>query len=48
VALAGEAAAGPTAAAIANAVTDAIGFRMRDLPISYAAVARAIEDAAPA
>jgi CO/xanthine dehydrogenase Mo-binding subunit len=44
----GEAAAGPTAAAIANAVADAIGFRMRDLPISYAAVARAIEDAAPA
>jgi CO/xanthine dehydrogenase Mo-binding subunit len=31
---AGEAAQGPTAAAIANAVFDALGVRVRDLPIT--------------
>jgi CO/xanthine dehydrogenase Mo-binding subunit len=30
----GEAVAGPTAAAIANAVFDAIGVRVRDLPLT--------------
>ena len=40
---AGEAAQGPTAAAIANAVTDAIGVRVRDLPLTPAAVLAAIE-----
>lgn len=40
---AGEAAQGPTAAAIANAVTDAIGVRVRDLPLTYDAVVAAIE-----
>lgn len=34
----GEAAQGPTAAAIANAVHDAIGVRLRDLPLSPARV----------
>ncbi|HET9422016.1 MAG TPA: molybdopterin cofactor-binding domain-containing protein [Nocardioides sp.] len=40
----GEAAAGPTAAAIANAVHRALGVRVRDLPLDGAAVIRAIED----
>jgi nicotinate dehydrogenase subunit B len=40
---AGEAAQGPTAAAIANAVTDAIGVRVRDLPLTPEAVLTAIE-----
>jgi CO/xanthine dehydrogenase Mo-binding subunit len=31
---AGEAAQGPTAVAIANAVFDALGVRVRDLPIT--------------
>jgi CO/xanthine dehydrogenase Mo-binding subunit len=31
---AGEGAAGPTAAAIGNAVFDALGVRIRDLPIT--------------
>ena len=39
----GEAAAGPTAAAIANAVHHALGVRVRDLPLDSAAVVRAIE-----
>jgi CO/xanthine dehydrogenase Mo-binding subunit len=40
---AGEAAQGPTAAAIANAVTDALdGVRVRDLPITPEAVIAAI------
>ena len=30
----GECAAGPTAAAIANALANALGFRVRDLPLS--------------
>ncbi len=40
---AGEAAQGPTAAAIANAVHDALGVRVRDLPLDAAGVVRAIE-----
>ena len=40
---AGEAAQGPTAAAIANAVADAIGVRVRHLPITTEAVLAAIE-----
>ncbi|HWM73572.1 MAG TPA: molybdopterin cofactor-binding domain-containing protein [Nocardioides sp.] len=39
----GEAAAGPTAAAIANAVHQALGVRVRDLPLDGAAVVRAID-----
>ena len=34
----GEAAQGPAAAAIANAVFDACGLRMRDLPLDRARV----------
>ena len=40
---AGEAAQGPTAAAIGNAVHRALGVRVRDLPLDAAAVVRAIE-----
>ena len=40
---AGEAAQGPTAAAIANAVADATGVRVRDLPLTAPAVVAAIE-----
>jgi CO/xanthine dehydrogenase Mo-binding subunit len=40
---AGEAAQGPTAAAIANAVHAALGVRVRDLPLNAEAVVRAIE-----
>ncbi|HEY0539381.1 MAG TPA: molybdopterin cofactor-binding domain-containing protein [Actinoallomurus sp.] len=40
---AGEAAQGPTAAAIANAVTMAIGVRVRDLPLTTDAIVAAIE-----
>jgi CO/xanthine dehydrogenase Mo-binding subunit len=39
---AGEAAQGPTAAAIANAVADATGVRMRDLPLTAKRVKAAI------
>jgi CO/xanthine dehydrogenase Mo-binding subunit len=39
---AGEAAQGPTSAAIANAVADALGVRVRDLPITTEAVTAAI------
>jgi CO/xanthine dehydrogenase Mo-binding subunit len=47
---AGEAAQGPTAAAIANAVRDAIGVRIRDLPLTAERIAAATlaEEAAPA
>jgi CO/xanthine dehydrogenase Mo-binding subunit len=38
---AGEAAQGPTAAAIANAVRDALGVRVRDLPITPERIAAA-------
>ncbi len=40
---AGEAAQGPTSAAIANAVHRALGVRVRDLPLTADAVVRAIE-----
>jgi CO/xanthine dehydrogenase Mo-binding subunit len=40
---AGEAAQGPTAAAIANAVADALGVRVRNLPLTADAVVAAIE-----
>ena len=40
---AGEAAQGPTAAAIANAVAAAVGVRVRDLPLTTEAVVAAIE-----
>jgi nicotinate dehydrogenase subunit B len=42
---AGEAAQGPTAGAIANAVTAALGVRVRDLPLTTDAVTRAIDRA---
>jgi CO/xanthine dehydrogenase Mo-binding subunit len=40
----GEAVAGPTAAAIANAVFDAIGIRVRDLPLTRERVMAAINN----
>ena len=42
---AGEAAQGPTAAAIANAVHDALGIRVRDLPLTPERVVAAMETA---
>lgn len=42
---AGEIAAGPTAAAVANAVAAGVGVRVRDMPVDAAAVVRAIETA---
>lgn len=41
----GEAAQGPTAAAIANAVADAVGARVRDLPLTPERVRTAVEGA---
>jgi CO/xanthine dehydrogenase Mo-binding subunit len=41
---AGEAAQGPTAAAIANAVAGAIGVRVRNLPLTTEAVLAALDD----
>ena len=41
----GEAVAGPTAAAIANAVFAAIGVRVRDLPLTRERVVAAINEA---
>ena len=38
----GEAAQGPTAAAIANAVADAAGIRLRDIPLTASHVRAAI------
>ena len=38
----GEAAQGPTAAAIANAVADATGARLRELPLTRARIKAAI------
>ena len=40
----GEAAAGPTAAAIGNAVADALGVRVRSLPITADRIVAAIEE----
>src|SRR5207237_1384258 len=42
---AGEATQGPTAAAIANAVQDAIGVRVRDLPLTPERIRAAVEAA---
>ncbi len=39
----GECAAGPTAAALANALYDAMGVRVRDLPLTPERIARAME-----
>ena len=41
---AGEVAQGPVAGAIGNAVADAVGVRVRDLPLTHERVARAIEE----
>jgi CO/xanthine dehydrogenase Mo-binding subunit len=40
---AGEASLGPTAAAIANAVHDALGVRVRDLPLLPDRILQAME-----
>jgi nicotinate dehydrogenase subunit B len=40
---AGEAAQGPTAAAIANAVENALGVRVRDLPLTHERISAAIQ-----
>ena len=40
---AGEVAQGPVAGAIGNAVADAVGVRVRDLPLTSAHIVRAIE-----
>jgi nicotinate dehydrogenase subunit B len=40
---AGELAQGPVAGAIGNAVADAVGVRVRDLPLTREHVIRAIE-----
>ncbi len=42
---AGELAQGPVAGAIGNAVADAIGVRVRDLPLTTGQITRAIEEA---
>jgi CO/xanthine dehydrogenase Mo-binding subunit len=39
---AGECAAGPTAAAIANALHDALGVRVRELPLTQERIVKAI------
>ena len=45
---AGEASIGPTAAAIANALHDALGVRVRDLPLTPDHIVAAMEgDASP-
>jgi CO/xanthine dehydrogenase Mo-binding subunit len=41
---AGEVAQGPVAGAIGNAVADAVGVRVRDLPLTRDQVTRAIEE----
>ena len=42
---AGELAQGPVAGAIGNAVADAVGVRVRDLPLTTEQITRAIEEA---
>jgi CO/xanthine dehydrogenase Mo-binding subunit len=42
---AGEASQGPAAAALGNAVADALGVRVRDLPITPDRIVSAMEDA---
>jgi CO/xanthine dehydrogenase Mo-binding subunit len=44
---AGEASLGPTAAAIANALADAIGVRVRDLPLTPERIIAAMDDERP-
>lgn len=44
---AGEAAIGPTVAAIANALADALGVRVRDLPLTRERIVAAIEESDP-
>ncbi|MDB5650056.1 MAG: hypothetical protein JWL62_1576, partial [Hyphomicrobiales bacterium] len=41
---AGECAAGPTAAAIGNAIAHAIGVRVRHMPLTPEAISKAIND----
>ncbi|HTK01521.1 MAG TPA: hypothetical protein VL522_17945, partial [Bordetella sp.] len=41
---AGEGSLGPTAAAIGNAVFDALGVRVRDLPLTFDRIVAAMED----
>jgi CO/xanthine dehydrogenase Mo-binding subunit len=41
---AGEVAQGPVAGAVGNAVADAVGARVRDLPLTRERVARAIQE----
>jgi len=41
---AGEVAQGPVAGAIGNAIADAVGVRVRDLPLTRERVARAIRE----
>jgi CO/xanthine dehydrogenase Mo-binding subunit len=41
---AGEASMGPTAAALGNAITNALGIRVRDLPITADAIVAAMDD----
>ena len=45
---AGECSAGPTCAAIANAIFDAIGVRVRNMPFTSDNLMRAIDNDAPA
>jgi CO/xanthine dehydrogenase Mo-binding subunit len=44
---AGETSLGPTAAAIGNAVFDALGVRVRDLPLTFEHIAGAMDSCAP-
>jgi len=41
---AGEVAQGPVAGAISNAVADAVGVRVRDLPLTRERITRAIQE----
>ena len=43
---AGEASLGPTAAAIANALFDALGVRVRELPLTAERIVAAMDDVA--
>jgi nicotinate dehydrogenase subunit B len=42
---AGELAQGPVAGAVGNAVANAVGVRVRDLPLTTEQITRAIEEA---
>jgi CO/xanthine dehydrogenase Mo-binding subunit len=41
---AGEVAQGPVAGAVGNAVADAVGVRVRNMPLTRERIARAIKD----